>query len=47
MRLVRGQVKRGEEKDVSVGAAREIQERFADFTFVDAYVRNIGKFNFF
>ena len=40
-------VKRNEEKDFSVGAAREIRERFPDFTFVDAYVRKIGNFNLF
>ena len=40
-------VKRGEETDISVGAAREIRERFAYFTFVDSYVRRIGNFKLF
>ncbi len=35
-------LKRGAEKDLDMGSAREIRERFPEYSYVDAYVRRIG-----
>ena len=46
-RKMQVKTKKGMEKDLDVSSAREVRERFPEYSYVDAYVRRIGNATLF